>query len=256
MPTDLLQSPLFFAAVILGAIGGLLVLGGVMALMRWKLVSFAMRTLVGLLLISLGTLSGTVAIGIQGYRALTREDVAARIVVQPAGAQRFVATFSFPDGRKEKFELSGDEIYVDAHILKWNPHANLIGLHTAYELDRVAGRYHSVKEEREAPRTVHSLGRDRPVDLYALHLPRAAARRGIRLGDVYPGDNNRRARAARLHHRPAAASNQTRQELEWTGLTRFTGLKPNPETGTRCRCVSDLILLILLILSIYGVDGF
>jgi hypothetical protein len=168
MPTDLLQSPLFFAAVILGAIGGLLVLGGVMALMRWKLVSFAMRTLVGLLLISLGTLSGTVAIGIQGYRALTREDVAARIVVQPAGAQRFVATFSFPDGRKEKFELSGDEIYVDAHILKWNPHANLIGLHTAYELDRVAGRYHSVKEEREAPRTVHSLGRDRPVDLYAL----------------------------------------------------------------------------------------
>jgi len=168
MPMDLFQSPLFFAAAILGAIGGLLLLAGFLAFIRLQLMSALARTLVGLLLISLGALAGTVAIGIQGYRALTREDVAARIVVQPAGEQRFVATFSFPDGRKEKFDLSGDEIYVDAHILKWNPHANLIGLHTAYELDRVAGRYHSVKEEREAPRTVHPLGRERPVDLYAL----------------------------------------------------------------------------------------
>jgi hypothetical protein len=168
MPPELTQSPLFFAAVILGAIGGLLLLAGFVAFFRLRLLSSAFRTLTGLLLISLGALAGTVAVGIQGYRALTREDTAARIVVQPAGPQRFIATFSFPDGRKTKYELAGDEIYVDAHILKWNPYANLIGLHTAYELDRVAGRYHSVKEEREAPRTVHALGQDRPVDLYAL----------------------------------------------------------------------------------------
>jgi hypothetical protein len=168
MPPELLQSPLFFAAVILGAIGGLLLLAGFVAFFRLRLLSSAFRTLAGLLLISLGALAGTVAIGIQGYRALAREDVAARIVVQPAGAQRFIATFRFPDGRETKYELAGDEIYVDAHILKWNPYANLIGLHTAYELDRVAGRYHSVKDEREAARTVHPLGRERPVDLYAL----------------------------------------------------------------------------------------
>ena len=43
--------------------------------------------------------------------------------------------------------MAGDQIYVDAHILKWTPAANLIGLHTAYELDRVAGRYDNIEQE-------------------------------------------------------------------------------------------------------------
>jgi len=78
------------------------------------------------------------------------------------------STFQFPDGRKVSYELAGDEIYVDAHILKWHPYASWIGLHTAYELDRVAGRYHHIKDERSAPRTVHLLARDKAVDIYGL----------------------------------------------------------------------------------------
>src|SRR5262249_31841625 len=101
-------------------------------------------------------------------RALTREVVAAHIVVQPTGPQRFTATIRYPDGRETKYEMAGDEIYVDAHVLKWHPWANTIGLHTAYELDRVAGGDHDRKDERSAPRTVHALARDKPVDLYAL----------------------------------------------------------------------------------------
>src|SRR5207245_9850808 len=56
----------------------------------------------------------------------------------------------------------------DAHILKWKPLANLHGLHTAYELDRIAGRYRAIEQERSAVRTVQSLGRERPVDLFGL----------------------------------------------------------------------------------------
>lgn len=168
MPPDLLDTPLFLAAIALGALGALLLMAGFVSLLRLRLLSSAFRTLIGLLLLTLGGLAGTVAVGIQGYRALTREDLAARIVVSPTAPQRFTAVFRFPDAREAKYELAGDEIYVDAHVLKWNPYANLIGLHTAYELDRVAGRYHSVKDERDAARTVHPLGRDRPVDLYAL----------------------------------------------------------------------------------------
>ena len=81
----------------------------------------------------------------------------ARIAVKPAGPKRFTAVFRFPDGKETTYELAGDEIYVDARILKWHPYANMIGLHTAYELDRVAGRYHDIADERSAPRTVHAL---------------------------------------------------------------------------------------------------
>jgi hypothetical protein len=165
---QLLTSPLFILAAACGVLGALLIVAGLAALWRARLLRFAGRTLFGLLLLALGALAGTIALGVQGYRALTYEDIAARIVVKPAGAQRFTATFRYPDGHAATYELAGDEIYVDAHILKWKPIANLIGLHTAYELDRVAGRYHAIKEELGGTRTVHSLGRDRPVDLYAL----------------------------------------------------------------------------------------
>ena len=126
------------------------------------------KTINVLLALAVGALAGTISVGMMGYSALSREDVAANIVVKPAGKQRFIATFRFADGREATYELAGDEIYVDAHIVKWHPYANLFGLHTAYEIDRVAGRYHGVKDEREAVRTVHALSREKWVDLYAL----------------------------------------------------------------------------------------
>lgn len=165
---QLLTSPLFIIATACGVLGPMLILAGIAALWRARVRRFAARTLSGLLLLALGAFSGAIVLGIQGYRALTHEEIAARILVKPVGAQRFSARFRYLDGRETTYELAGDEIYVDAHILKWKPIANLIGLHTAYELDRVAGRYHAINEERAGTRTVHSLGRDRPVDLYGL----------------------------------------------------------------------------------------
>lgn len=168
MFSELTDAPLFLLAAIFGVLGVLLLLAGIGSFFYLELKQSAIRVVAGLLLLALGTLAGTISVGMMGYRALTREDVAANIAVKPTGKQRFMATFRFPDGRESTYELAGDEIYVDAHILKWHPYANLIGLHTAYEIDRVAGRYHAVKDEREAVRTVHALARDKPVDLYAL----------------------------------------------------------------------------------------
>ena len=124
-------------------------------------------TLFVLLVVVTGALVAVVALGMQGYRALTREEVAARITVKPVGEQCFSATVRI-GGQVQHYELLGDEIYVDARILKWKPPANLIGLHTAYELDRVGGRYRDLAQERAAPRTIHALGAARPVDLFGL----------------------------------------------------------------------------------------
>lgn len=168
MPSDLASSPLFVAAVLLGLFGAVFFLAGIGALFRARFLRFTLRTLAGLLLLALGALSGTLALGMQGYRALTREVVAAHLSVQPTGPQRFTSTFRFADGRQATYDIAGDEIYVDARILKWKPIANLLGLHTAYELDRVAGRYRDIQQERIAPRTLYALGLDRPVDLFGL----------------------------------------------------------------------------------------
>ena len=127
--------------------------------------------ILALMAVTLGALGAGVAtleVAARGYRALTHEEVAARVRVIPESNQRFRATFELPDGRQAAYRLAGDELYVDAQILKWTPFANLLGLHTAYDLDRVAGRYRSLGDEREQPRTVFTLAQDRRVDLFAL----------------------------------------------------------------------------------------
>jgi hypothetical protein len=127
-----------------------------------------MRALTGLLLVTLAALLATITVGIRGYRALTFEEVAATVKTQPIAPQRFRATIVLPDKRLAMYELAGDAFYVDAHIVKWPAWANLLGLHTAYELDRVAGRYNDVADERRQPHTVYSIARNKPVDVFFL----------------------------------------------------------------------------------------
>ena len=64
--------------------------------------------------------------------------------------------------------IAGDELYVDAHILKWKPLANFLGLHTSYELDRVAGRYLKLEDEQTKARTVFFLSQKKPIDIFNL----------------------------------------------------------------------------------------
>lgn len=127
-------------------------------------------TLVGLLLLAVAALAGTVSVGVQGYRALTREVVAATITTERTGPQTFRATVRLPGDQVTRFDLAGDEFYVDAHVLKWQPFVNVLGLHTAYELDRIAGRYSDLEEERTRPRTIYSLAQEKPVDMF--HIAR------------------------------------------------------------------------------------
>jgi hypothetical protein len=126
----------------------------------------------GLLCLSLAALAGTLGVSTQGYRALTQEVVAAVITTVPSGPQAFQAYVEFPDGRSETFPVSGDQLLVDAHILKWHPLANVVGVHTHYELDRLTGRYADLEDERSRSRTVHSLKEEKPMDLDLFHLAR------------------------------------------------------------------------------------
>ena len=165
---EVASSPLFLAGLALGLIGLLQIAAGCLLLFRWEPLRFALHALIGVAVTAVGLLALTIAVGIQGYQALTHETLGATIAVTPSGPQRFDARVRFPDGREASFVIAGDELYVDAHVLKWKPIANVIGLHTAYDLDRIAGRYRSVEQERTATRTVYPLGAPRALDVFDL----------------------------------------------------------------------------------------
>ncbi|HEX9705418.1 MAG TPA: hypothetical protein VGA20_09245 [Gemmatimonadales bacterium] len=163
MPAALVVTSIAFAVLAV-----LLVLAGVNALRDRRWLGGLVSGLLGALFLALGALAGVISVSVQGYRALTHEVIAARVRTDPIGPQRFRATVTLADSTLYMFDVAGDALYVDAHILKWHPVANILGLHTAYELDRVTGRYNTVGEEQSRPRTVHSLARDKPINAFDL----------------------------------------------------------------------------------------
>lgn len=110
-----------------------------------------------------------ISAGTRGYKALVREDLAATVYITPLGNQQFQARIVRPNADDTTLAVAGDELYIDARILKWKPLVNILGLHTAFCLDRVSGRYIDLRDERTKVRTVYALdGGPRPWDLFLL----------------------------------------------------------------------------------------
>jgi len=161
-------SPLAILAILFAALSLLTFLAAVLALRKRKFFGGTAGLLLGLLFLSLGALFGAITVGIQGYRGLVREEVAALVKIQPLASAGIQRPLSAGGRRRSQFSDRGDEIYVDAHILKWKPIVNFLGLHTAYELDRVAGRYTRLEDEKSKPRTLFHLSQEKPVNLFHL----------------------------------------------------------------------------------------
>ncbi len=155
-------------SILLGVLA--VVIGGsaFLALLRARVVRFVFRSFVAIVLFVAASVLGLVTLGVQGMRALTHEENAARIRLVPTAPQHYTATVLFADGRVQKYELAGDEIYIDGHIVKWTSLGNMLGLQTSYRLDRISGRYRSLAQENTAPRTVYALDTPAIVDLVAL----------------------------------------------------------------------------------------
>ncbi len=161
------MSALTIVAVVSALLAVLFVALAIATLRKRRILGGLGALLLGLLCLTLAGLAAAVAIGVRGYRALTHETVAATVRTEPLGPQHFRATVLLPNGRTGQFNIQGDALYVDAHILKWKPIVNVLGLHTGYVLDRVGGRYNALQDEQQRPHTVFPLGPARTVDVFA-----------------------------------------------------------------------------------------
>jgi hypothetical protein len=161
------MSPVWLVVVLL-AVLSLVALASAVASFRRRAAANGVATLLlGVLLLALSGSTGLAAWSLARFEALARETTAAVVTVTPSGPQRFEAVVELADGATRTFALAGDQLWVDAQIVKWHPWANAIGLHTAYRLERIGGRYRSLDDERTAPRTVEALhDEDVPSDLF------------------------------------------------------------------------------------------
>jgi len=126
------------------------------------------RGLISLVLLATGAALAGLQTGMQGYRQLSDEQTVLQIETFPISHQRFSVLVTWPDGDEKAFYLYGDQLYIDAQILKWKSAANVLGLQTYYELDRIGGRYLQIADEQEKPRSLYSLKKTKSIDMYSV----------------------------------------------------------------------------------------
>jgi hypothetical protein len=160
--------PLDVIILISGLISLVFLIATIGALKKFRFFVFFRNSVFLLLFILITSICAILKVANYGYRSLLHEECAATVTIEPAGKQRFVAHVVFPDGETAGFLCEGDQVYVDARILKWHPWLNIIGIHTAYQLDRLGGRYITIEDEQNKPRTIHSLLKNSRIDMFQI----------------------------------------------------------------------------------------
>lgn len=149
-------------------LGLVLFLSGLARILRRKLLRGTLQGLGGLVLVGAAVLSWSVALNLYGYQRLTAERPVATLRFEALGPQRYKVYIIHPDQLSQSYELRGDEWQVDARVLKWTGLATLLGMETAYQLDRITGRYRDLNQERQLPHSAYSLHETRGVDVWKL----------------------------------------------------------------------------------------
>jgi hypothetical protein len=103
-----------------------------------------------------------------GYERLTAEAHVADIQFSRSAPDEYTARLMLQGRLDELLTVRGDEWQLDARIVTWKPPATILGLSPVYQLERLSGRYSDIERERSAPRSVHGLATERPLDLWSL----------------------------------------------------------------------------------------
>jgi hypothetical protein len=158
---------LLVACILLGTVLAFpLLASGLGRLAHLRLVSGALLFLLGAAVFVAGLGLGVLASSLHTYRRLTQEQLAAKATTRQVGPQQYILTLEVPGEPPRSFQMLGDQWQIDARVVKWRPMATVAGFDTVYRLERLSGRYASEEQERTAPRSVHRLARNEPVDLW------------------------------------------------------------------------------------------
>ncbi len=107
------------------------------------------------------------------YQRLTHERELIQLSIEKLAHQQFEVRLDYldPDLGQISRELlvSGDEWRLEARILKWQGWANLIGLDSYFQLDRLSGRFRNIEQAGSQLPTIHALSKEKQgINLWQL----------------------------------------------------------------------------------------
>ena len=141
---------------------------GLIALRQNRFLAVGVSLAVAAVLLSVGGLCLTVAVGLRGYQPFAPGHSVVRVELVPTGPWTFSATLAFSDGRESTLGMSGDALTLEAHVVRGTVVGRLLGIDDLFELGRVVGRVDTGDEEVLLPVTSFTLRKAKPVDAYDL----------------------------------------------------------------------------------------
>lgn len=157
---------IYLIIFLLLGIGLWLLLSGLRRLWRRAPLTGSAQGLSGLLMLSLAALMVAIAMNLHTYQVLVQEELVATLRFEKLAPQYFQVYLMPTKGPSHVFDLRGDEWQIDARVLKWTGVANLLGMKTAYRLERLSGRYQNIQQARQGVHTVYSLVDHSGIDLW------------------------------------------------------------------------------------------
>jgi hypothetical protein len=105
------------------------------------------------------------------YQRLTYEAVIADVYLRELAPRKYQLSLELSDKDDDQhyYVLEGDQWQLDARILKWKGWANLIGLDSYYQLDRLSSRYRDIAEASQRIPSLYDLRQtSRGLDVWKL----------------------------------------------------------------------------------------
>ena len=164
---------LTFVCFLLAFIIAALLLRGWSRARKGKLLRASLYTFPAILTLVIFFLLLLVISNLTSYQRLTNERDILRLNIAKESHQQYQVTLDFLDSNSQTlgnhYRILGDEWQIDAKILKWKGWANLLGLDSYYQLDRISGRFRNVSEAVSKPQSVYDLAGDlRGINLWEL----------------------------------------------------------------------------------------
>lgn len=156
------------AIIVLTVTGGVLVFAGLLFFLRPRWLLDWLKGMVVFSLILVGLYSLVIAVNLGSYQPLEGLQTVATISTKRQTEQVWRVTLQVEGGASNERSLRGDQWQMDARIIRFTGPVRWLGIAPSYRLESLSGRYTSLEQERNAPRTVISLSRKLRVDLWQL----------------------------------------------------------------------------------------
>ncbi|NVJ62135.1 MAG: hypothetical protein HWE27_17235 [Gammaproteobacteria bacterium] len=152
-------------ALIFAVLGVFAIVSVFRAIKKYQLLRATRKSILCIIYFSVTSSVLFIVMGLRGFYAFNTETPIGILTVKPVSLDSFYATITLNNGDEETFLLNGDQVQIDANIVKWQPVANYLGLNTYYELDRISGRFKKLQSSSQSQLSAYTLQPEQTVDI-------------------------------------------------------------------------------------------